>query len=106
MTRRALVFRPIHERTIRLEPDSGRDSIGAAAGRARKRRRELVVGCRFAERQASKKSGVKAERVAGTVATNVLAYERGARIFRVHDVVANVDALMVAAATVGSRGAR
>jgi dihydropteroate synthase len=40
------------------------------------------------------------ERVAATVATNVLAYERGARIFRVHDVAPAVDALRVAGATV------
>lgn len=38
------------------------------------------------------------ERVNGTVATSVLAYERGARIFRVHDVRANREALEVAAA--------
>jgi dihydropteroate synthase len=37
-------------------------------------------------------------RVFGTVATSVLAYERGARLFRVHDVRANRDALEVAAA--------
>ena len=41
------------------------------------------------------------ERVAATVATNVLAYERGARIFRVHDVAPVVDGLAIAAATVG-----
>jgi dihydropteroate synthase len=40
------------------------------------------------------------EREHGTVATNVIAYERGARVFRVHDVRATVDALTVAAATV------
>jgi dihydropteroate synthase len=40
------------------------------------------------------------ERVAATVATNVLAYERGARVFRVHDVAPVHDALMVTAATV------
>jgi dihydropteroate synthase len=39
------------------------------------------------------------ERVAATVATNVLALERGARIFRVHDVQPTRDALVVAAAT-------
>ena len=39
------------------------------------------------------------ERVPSTIATNVLAYERGARIFRVHDVAPCVDALTVAAAT-------
>jgi dihydropteroate synthase len=40
------------------------------------------------------------ERVAATVAANVLAYERGASIFRVHDVPEAVDSLQVAAATV------
>ena len=40
------------------------------------------------------------ERLAATVATNVIAYERGARVFRVHDVAPLVDALTVAAATV------
>jgi dihydropteroate synthase len=42
------------------------------------------------------------ERLAGTIATNVLAYERGARVFRVHDVAPVIDALKVAAATVSS----
>ena len=40
------------------------------------------------------------DRVAATVATNVLAYERGARVFRVHDVAPVRDALTVTAATV------
>ena len=40
------------------------------------------------------------ERVSGTLATSVIAYERGARVFRVHDVAATADALKVAAATV------
>ena len=39
------------------------------------------------------------QRDVGTVATNVLAYERGASVFRVHDVAATRDALAVAAAT-------
>jgi dihydropteroate synthase len=38
-------------------------------------------------------------RLPGTIATNVIALERGARIFRVHDVAQNADALKVAAAT-------
>jgi dihydropteroate synthase len=42
---------------------------------------------------------VAAERVAGTVATNVLALERGATVFRVHDVRPTRDALLVADAT-------
>jgi dihydropteroate synthase len=40
-----------------------------------------------------------ADRVAATVATNVMALERGASVFRVHDVRATVDALEVATAT-------
>jgi dihydropteroate synthase len=40
------------------------------------------------------------DRLPGTIATNVLALERGATIFRVHDVAQNRDALAVAAATV------
>ncbi len=40
------------------------------------------------------------DRLPGTIATNVLALERGARIFRVHDVAPVHDALTVAAATV------
>jgi dihydropteroate synthase len=41
-----------------------------------------------------------AQRVAATVAVNVLGFLRGASVFRVHDVAATVDALKVAAATV------
>jgi len=46
----------------------------------------------------------EAERLPGTIATNVLALARGASVFRVHDVAAVVDALAVAAATVGPTG--
>jgi dihydropteroate synthase len=45
------------------------------------------------------------DRVPGTIATNVLAYERGARVFRVHDVGPMRDALAVAAATLAPREA-
>jgi dihydropteroate synthase len=41
------------------------------------------------------------ERVHATVATTVIAFERGARVFRVHDVAATADALAVVAATFG-----
>ena len=41
------------------------------------------------------------ERLPGTIATNVIAFERGARVFRVHDVRPVADALAIAAATVG-----
>jgi dihydropteroate synthase len=40
------------------------------------------------------------EREAGTIATNVIAFERGASVFRVHEVRGTLDALKVAAATV------
>ncbi|MGH2877430.1 MAG: dihydropteroate synthase [Solirubrobacteraceae bacterium] len=40
------------------------------------------------------------DRLAATVATNVLAYERGASVFRVHDPGPVRDALTIAAATV------
>jgi dihydropteroate synthase len=42
-------------------------------------------------------------RLSGTIATNVLALERGASVFRVHDVAPVHDALAVAAATLGGR---
>ena len=42
------------------------------------------------------------DRLPGTIATNVMALERGAAIFRVHDVAAVVDALAVAGATVAA----
>ncbi len=44
-------------------------------------------------------------RVHGTVATCVIGYERGARVFRVHDVAAVKDGLAVAAATFRRDGA-
>ncbi len=44
-----------------------------------------------------------ARRLPGTIATNVLALERGASVFRVHDVAPVRDALALAAATLGGR---
>jgi dihydropteroate synthase len=41
------------------------------------------------------------ERLPGTIATNVMALERGASVFRVHDVAPVADALAIATATVG-----
>jgi dihydropteroate synthase len=40
------------------------------------------------------------DRLASTIATNVIAFERGAQIFRVHDVAPVRDALLITAATV------
>jgi len=42
-------------------------------------------------------------RLAGTLASNLIAYERGASVFRVHDVAPMRAALVVAAATLGRR---
>jgi dihydropteroate synthase len=44
------------------------------------------------------------QRLHGTIASNVLALERGARVFRVHDVAPTADALKVAAATLRRDG--
>ena len=44
-----------------------------------------------------------AERLPGTIATNVMAFERGASVFRVHDVAPVADALAVAAATLSGK---
>ncbi len=44
----------------------------------------------------------ESERLPGTIASNVIAFERGASVFRVHDVAQVADALAVAAATVGA----
>jgi dihydropteroate synthase len=44
------------------------------------------------------------DRVPATTAANVLAYERGARVFRVHDVAPARQALTLAAATLGANG--
>jgi len=47
---------------------------------------------------------VEDARLPGTIATNVIALERGASIFRVHDVAPVREALAVAAATVAAHG--
>lgn len=43
------------------------------------------------------------KRLPGTIATNVIALERGARVFRVHDVAPVADALAVTAATLSGK---
>jgi dihydropteroate synthase len=69
--------------------------------------RPIVIGTSrksFLGRLAADAAGVSEPlpvdaRLPGTIATNVLAYERGARVFRVHDVAPVRDALALAAAT-------
>jgi dihydropteroate synthase len=66
--------------------------------------RPLVIGTSrksFLGRIAGAPDG--SQRLAGTLATNVLALERGASVFRVHDVAPVREALTVAAATLGER---
>ncbi|MBA3808199.1 MAG: dihydropteroate synthase [Solirubrobacterales bacterium] len=68
--------------------------------------RKAFIG-RILARAAGREQPVDAAaRLPGTIATNVLAYARGARVFRVHDVAPVRDALAVAAATLGGRWTR
>jgi dihydropteroate synthase len=65
--------------------------------------RPLVIGTSrksFLGRLAPSRPGPEG-RLPGTIATNVLAYERGARVFRVHDVGPVRDALALTTATLG-----
>jgi len=65
--------------------------------------RPVVVGTSrksFLGRITGREAG---DRVAGTIAANVLALARGASVFRVHDVAEAHDALAVAAATLRGR---
>ncbi len=70
--------------------------------------RPIVIGTSrksFLGRLAAEASGVDAvdERLPGTIATNVMALERGASVFRVHDVAPVAAALTVAAATLSGK---
>jgi dihydropteroate synthase len=72
--------------------------------------RPLVIGTsrksflgRIIARASGAQEPVDADRrLPGTIATNVLALERGASVFRVHDVAPVRDALAVAGATLGA----
>jgi dihydropteroate synthase len=64
--------------------------------------RKSFLGRIAAGAGASEPIGVR-DRLPGTLASNVLAYERGARVFRVHDVAPVRQALAVAAATLGEK---
>jgi len=57
----------------------------------------------IADSQGPGGSEERGRRLAGTIATNVLALERGASVFRVHDVAPVRDALALAAATLHGR---
>jgi dihydropteroate synthase len=65
--------------------------------------RPVVVGTSRKSFLGTVAGGREADRrLPGTIATNVMALERGAAVFRVHDVAAVVDALAVASATVAA----
>jgi dihydropteroate synthase len=64
--------------------------------------RKSFLGRLGAGPESSEPLGVR-DRLPGTLASNVLAYERGARVFRVHDVAPVRQALTVAAATLGEK---
>jgi dihydropteroate synthase len=63
--------------------------------------RPLVVGASRKRFIGTLTGKPEQDRVAGTVAANVIALVRGAHMFRVHDVGPTRDALSVAAATLG-----
>lgn len=62
--------------------------------------RPVVIGT---SRKSFLGGGDPSDRLPGTIATNVMAFERGARVFRVHDVQPVADALAVASATLTGR---
>jgi dihydropteroate synthase len=68
--------------------------------------RKSFLGRLIADAQGRETPVDTAERLPGTVATSVLAYERGATVLRVHDVAPVRAALAVAAATLGRSWAR
>jgi dihydropteroate synthase len=65
--------------------------------------RKSFIGRIIADATGETEPVAAARRLPGTIATNVLALERGASVFRVHDVAPVRDALAVAAATLGGR---
>ena len=65
--------------------------------------RKSFIGRVLADAAGQTEPVAASERLEGTIATNVLAYERGARVFRVHDVAPVRAALTVAAATLSGQ---
>jgi dihydropteroate synthase len=61
--------------------------------------RKSFIGRILADAAGREEPVAASERLPGTIATNVLAYERGASVFRVHEVAPVRAALLVAAAT-------
>jgi dihydropteroate synthase len=97
----------VDERRVHLDPGIGFGKTVAHNLELLRRLDEIVAIGRPVVIGTSRKSFLGAltnradprQRLPGTIATNVLAFERGAAVFRVHDVAAVTDALTVAAAT-------
>ncbi len=65
--------------------------------------RKSFLGRLLADAQGSEEPVAVAQRLPGTLASSVMAYERGASVLRVHDVAPVRAALVVVAATLGGR---
>ena len=98
------VAQGIGEQRIMLDPGIGFGKTVAHNLALLRRLGELVALGRPIVIGTSRKGflgGDVRERLPATIATNVLALERGASVFRVHDVAPVRDALVAAAATLG-----
>ncbi len=96
----------IEERHILLDPGIGFGKTVAHNLELLRRLEELVALGRPVVVGTSRKSFlgvVAADRLAGTITTNVMALERGASVFRVHDVTPVAAALAVASATLSDK---
>jgi dihydropteroate synthase len=101
----------VPEDKIILDPGFGGGSFGKDAGQNLELLRRLpeIVALGRPVLVGTSRKGFLGEitgrpvdrRLAATIATNVMAYEHGARLFRVHDVAPVCDALTVAAAALG-----
>jgi dihydropteroate synthase len=65
--------------------------------------RKSFLGLIAAGARGAREPVVPSERLPGTIATNVMAFERGASVFRVHDVAPVAGALAVVAATLSGK---
>jgi dihydropteroate synthase len=102
----------VAEERVQLDPGIGFGKTGAHNLELLRRLGELAAIGRPLVLGASRKSFLgrltgredPGDRVAATVATSVLGLERGATVFRVHDVAPTRDALLVTAATIAPHG--
>jgi dihydropteroate synthase len=96
----------IEERRILLDPGIGFGKTVEHNLALLRRLNEIVaLGCPVVIGTSRKRflGGLPAERLPGTIATNVMALERGASVFRVHDVAPVAAALAVASATLSGK---